>query len=118
MLMFCADGSPPFFVYVKDNELGDTLRFGLAAATLNVKLWETLETLLVAVMVNGKLPETVGFPAKIALPLPLSAKVTPFGSEPHMDSVGVGVPEVVTVNDPATPTLKSAELALVIAGAV
>ncbi len=57
-------------------------------------------------------------PAKVAVPLPLSTKVTPLGSTPALVSVGVGEPVVVTMNDPAEPTVKAVALALVIVGAV
>jgi hypothetical protein len=39
----------------------------------------------------------------VAVPLPLSAKVTPEGSAPVSESDGVGNPPVVTVKDPAVP---------------
>ena len=59
-----------------------------------------------------------GVPASLAVPLPLSAKVTPDGSDP--DSVRpIGVlPVVVTVKVPAVPTVKVAVLAEVMAGGV
>jgi len=43
--------------------------------------------------------------------------VTPLGSVPVSDSVGVGVPVVVTAKVPNAPTVNVAVLALVIAGA-
>ena len=119
MLMLCAGGVAPLIAYANDNELGATLKFASAAATLKVKFWVALGiTPLLAVMVNGKVFEFVGVPTNAAVPFPLSAKVKPPGSVPHMDNAGVGVPVAITVNDPGAPTLKSAELALVIAGAV
>ena len=45
-------------------------------------------------------------------------KVTPEGSAPDSVSVAAGLPVVVTENVPAVPTVKVAELALVMAGAV
>jgi hypothetical protein len=42
--------------------------------------------------------------------------VTPAGSVPVCETVGTGKPVVVTVNDPATPTVNVALVALVIAG--
>ena len=46
-----------------------------------------------------------------------SVKVTPEGSGPVLDSVGVGHPVATTVNAPLTPTVKVALEALVMAGA-
>ena len=54
----------------------------------------------------------------MAVPLPLSVNVTPVGSAPVRVRVGLGVPVVVTVNDPAVPIVNVVLLALVIAGAV
>ena len=42
-----------------------------------------------------------GVPARVAVPSPLSTKVTPAGSAPVSVSAGVGNPVVVTVNVPA-----------------
>ena len=58
-----------------------------------------------------------GVPASVAVPLWLSAKVTPLGSVPVSVRVGVGVPVVVTENVPAVPTVNVVLLALVITGA-
>jgi hypothetical protein len=41
--------------------------------------------------------------------------VTPEGKEPDSDNVGVGLPVVVTVNDPAVPSVNVVLLALVMA---
>ena len=57
-------------------------------------------------------------PARVAVPLPLPVKVTPAGSAPDSVSAAAGLPVVSTGNDPCTPTVKAAELALVMAGAV
>ena len=43
--------------------------------------------------------------------------VTPEGNAPDSDSVGVGVPVAVTLNVPATPTVKVVLEALVMEGA-
>ena len=49
---------------------------------------------------------------------PLSLKLTPpEGNAPDSLSAGIGEPVVVTVKPPALPTVKVAELALVMAGA-
>ena len=56
-----------------------------------------------------------GVPLRVAVPFALSLKVTPFGSAPVCVKAGVGTPVVVTLNDPAAPTLKVVVLALVIA---
>ena len=58
------------------------------------------------------------FAAGVPLSTPVAVlKVTPLGSVPLWLRVGAGKPVVVTVNDPAVPTLKVALFALVIAGA-
>ena len=59
-----------------------------------------------------------GVPAIVAVPLPLSLKVTGLGNDPDSVRAGVGEPVVVTVNVPAEPTENVALLALVIVGAV
>ena len=56
-------------------------------------------------------------PARVAVPLPPSVSVTPEGSAPDSVIVAVGLPVVVTENEPCVPTVKVAELSLVIAGA-
>ena len=56
-------------------------------------------------------------PASVAVPLPLSANVTPEGKAPVSVMAAVGKPVVVTVNEPAWPTVKVVWPALVIAGA-
>ena len=58
-----------------------------------------------------------GVPLRLAVPLPLSVKVTPPGRAPLSLSAGVGKPLVVTVKLPAVPTVKVVVLALVIVGA-
>src|SRR4051794_28908763 len=77
--------------------------------TVRVKLWLTAgATPLFAVMVIGKVPPTVGVPDSVAVPLPLSWKVTPLGSAPVLVSAGgVGKPpDVVTVKVPDVFTVK------------
>ena len=54
----------------------------------------------------------------MAVPSPLSIKVTPDGSAPDSVIVAVGLPVVVTGNVPWVPTVKAAALPLVMAGAV
>ena len=51
------------------------------------------------------------------MPSPLSSKVTPAGRAPDSVIAAVGLPVVVTENDPAVPIVKVAEVALVMAGA-
>jgi hypothetical protein len=58
-----------------------------------------------------------GVPANVAVPFPLSLKVTGLGSDPDSVSAETGVPVVVTVNVSAEPTVKVVLFALVIAGA-
>jgi len=58
-----------------------------------------------------------GVPAIVAVPVPLSANVTPLGREPVSFKEGAGLPVVVTVKVPPTPTVNAAFVALVIKGA-
>ena len=53
----------------------------------------------------------------MAVPSPLSVKVTPVGRDPVWVSAAVGLPVEVTVNVPAAPWLKVAVLAEVMVGA-
>ena len=90
-----------------------------AALTVSVKLW------CVGAAAVGRgdrdrvaaLVPAAGVPASVAVPSPLSVKVTPAGSDPDSVIAAVGLPVVVTVNDPAVPTVNVAELPLVIFGA-
>ena len=50
------------------------------------------------------------------MPLPLSVKLNPPGRVPVLVMAGVGLPVVVTVNEPAVPTVKVVVVALVMAG--
>ena len=59
-----------------------------------------------------------GVPARVAVPSPLSTKVTPVGNAPVSVSAAVGNPVVVTVNVPGVPVVNVVLSALVIAGAV
>ena len=52
----------------------------------------------------------------VAVPFPLSVKVTPDGSFPLSVSAGTGNPVVVTVKLPLVPTVKVADARLVILG--
>ena len=61
-------------------------------------------------------PLAVGVPANVPVPSWLSVNVTPPGSAPVSFRAGVGKPVVVNVNEPATPNVKVALFALVIAG--
>jgi hypothetical protein len=87
--------------------------------TLSVKLCEVLPELLLALMMIGYVPPVLaaGVPLSVAVPLPLSKKVRPFGNAPVSVRAGVGNPVVVSVKVLAVPTPKAALLALVIAGA-
>jgi hypothetical protein len=57
-----------------------------------------------------------GVPDMLAVPSPLSVTVSHAGTVPLVVIVGVGRPDVVTVNDPALPTTNVALFALVNAG--
>jgi hypothetical protein len=77
-------------------------------------------TPLLAVIVSKYEPPLAapGVPLRVAVPLPLSVKVTPVGSAPFSVTVPTtGDPLIVTVNVPALPTVNVAVLPLVIAGA-
>jgi len=92
----------------------------------SVNFWVALGlTPLVALRQKVVVPagETVVL-AMVAVPFPLSLKVTPLGSADleqvpklALESVGVGVPVVVTLKLPAVPGVNEAELALVMVGA-
>ena len=68
--------------------------------TVSEKLCVELPAVLVAVRVSGKVPGDAGVPAKVAVPLWLSAKVTPVGNVPVTVKAGDGKPVVFTVKDP------------------
>jgi hypothetical protein len=87
-------------------------------STVRVKDWVAgLPTPLEAVIVIGKEPDVVGVPERVAVPLPLSTKVTPPASAPDSESVGVGLPVAVTVNKPKELVVKVTWLAEVMPGA-
>ena len=69
-------------------------------------------------IVIGKLPAILVDPAIVAVPLPLSVKLTPAGKLPTSLSVGVGVPDVITVKEPGVPAVNVVVAALVIDGGV
>jgi hypothetical protein len=58
-----------------------------------------------------------GVPLIVAVPFPLFRKLTPLGSVPVSVSDGIGVPVVVAVKLPATPTVKVLLFPLVNTGA-
>ncbi len=89
-----------------------------AVLTVNVKACVALEpTPLLAVMVMGNVPWDEAVPLSVAVPLPLSTKVTPPGSAPVSARAGFGKPVEVTVKLPRALTEKEVAVALVIAGA-
>src|SRR5262245_5800413 len=67
-------------------------------------------------MVMGNCPATVGLPASVAVPLPLSINWTPLGKLPLSPSAGIGTPVAVTLKEPGLPTLNVTLLELVIDG--
>ena len=102
----------------------------VAAALVIAGAWSTVSVKLCvasgevpfdAVIVKGYVPPLplAAVPASVAVPSPLSVKVTPLGSEPAgIDKeASVGTPVVVTVKVPGLPTTKVVEAALVIIGA-
>jgi hypothetical protein len=91
-----------------------------AVFTVSVKGWLAgVPTPLVAVKVMEYVPlvPAAGVPLSFPVPLPLSVKVTPFGSAPDSVRAGAGKPVVVTVKLPNPPKANDALLALVMAGA-
>ena len=72
---------------------------------------------LLAVMVMVVTDAPAGVPLIVAVPFPLSTNVIGLGSEPVKESAGVGLPVVVTLKLPFTPTVNVVLLALVITGA-
>ena len=89
-----------------------------AASTVRVKFWLALGfTPLSAVMVIGKVPWVVGVPLRVAVPSPLSLKLTPLGRGPDSETAAVGSPVVVTVKEPADPSWKVVLATEVIDGA-
>jgi hypothetical protein len=71
----------------------------------------------VAVKVICDVPEVAAVPARTPPPDEFAVKLTPLGRLPLSVTVGVGVPVVVTVNEPAVPTVNVALFALVNTGA-
>src|SRR5580704_7184759 len=59
--------------------------------------------------------KAAGVPLRVAVPLPLSVKVTPGGKDPVSVKDGVGEPVEVIVNEPAEPAVNVVLLALVMA---
>ena len=72
-----------------------------AGLTMSMKDRVTVDTVFWAVMVKRYVPALpgAGVPASVAVPLPLSVKVTPGGSGPS-EIEGVGDPDAVTVKFP------------------
>src|SRR5262245_36193697 len=67
-------------------------------------------------MVMGNCPATVGVPASVAVPLPLSVSLTPLGNGPLSLSAGVGTPVAVTLKELGVPTVNVTLPELVIEG--
>lgn len=91
-----------------------------------MKIWIAVPDEFVAVMnsvlpppnpKNPPLDAELGVPAMVAVPLPLLVNVTPEGSDPKSDRVGVGEPVVVTEKEKAVPAFTVSDEALVKAGA-
>ncbi len=94
---------------------------GGVASTARVKLWLAgVPYPLLALMVTGYelFDPAAGVPARVAVPLWLSVKVTPEGRAPlSLSPMGV-LPVAVTVKVPGLPTVKVVVLAEVMAGGV
>lgn len=90
-----------------------------ASLTVSVKSWTASgETPFEAVMVMGYVPPVpmAAVPDSVAVPLPLSVKVTPDGSAPDAATDGTGNPLVLMLKSRASPTRNVAALELVIPG--
>ncbi|MDE3202704.1 MAG: hypothetical protein KGQ66_00610, partial [Acidobacteriota bacterium] len=87
-----------------------------AGATVSVNVSMASDgTPLVASRLIGQLPAepVAGVPAIVAVPSPLSVKVTPGGRAPVSVLKACPLPVVVTVKDPGEPTVKVADEGLV-----
>jgi hypothetical protein len=109
---------PPWITVAEDGESDMEKSLLAGATTVKVKVCCAEETTLVAVMVMVDEEGDVAVPASVAVPLPLSVKVTPAGSAPVSVRAGVGEPVVVTVNEPAVLVVKVVLEPEVIAGGV
>src|SRR5262249_32036643 len=114
LLSVVAAGKPAVVVTVKVR-FWPTVNVSLAAlvkvggvTTVNLSTWVTGGvTPSLAVTVTTYWPiARPGAPARVAVPSPLSWKVTPAGSRPVSLSAGVRPEEVVTVNALARPAAK------------
>ena len=91
-----------------------------AGLIVSVKFWEAFGRVPLAAWIDSGYEPTVpvfGIPDSVAVPFPLSTKVTPLGRAPVSFNAAVGVPVVVTLKDPAVPTWNVTAAALVMAGA-
>src|SRR6185503_1757480 len=99
-----------------ENVVWSALVIDGSSVTVSVKLWVAFGGMpLLAVIVIGYDPPVpaAGVPARVAVPSPLSVKLTPDGRLP-VSVIVVAVGAVVTVNVPAEPTAKVVWSALVI----
>jgi hypothetical protein len=98
---------------------GDGLGLGAGVTVMVNACVASGFTPLAAVMVRRKFPRlpSAGVPLTVAVPSPLSRKVTPPGSAPLALRLGVGKPSVVTRKLPGWRSVNVVVLALVIAGA-
>src|SRR5262245_28228712 len=104
----------PYAVLKRPSGSVDGFTVIVGQTTLSVKFCVASGgTALVAVNTSGNAPVCVAGPASTFV---AGVNVTPVGSVPVCDTVGVGKPVVVTVSDAAVPTVKVALFALVIAG--
>jgi len=81
-------------------------------------LWVGRELVAINVMWYCPWVPAAGVPSRVPVPFAPGAKVTPEGSVPDSDTVGVGEPVAVTVKLPLVPTVKVVASALVNAGPV
>lgn len=83
---------------------------------VRVKFWFAVPAEFVALKAIGNVPALVGVPPRTPPPEVLAVNVTPPGRAPLSVTVGVGVPVVVTLKEPAVPTVNVELFALVKAG--
>lgn len=109
---------PPWVTAAEPGESEMEKSLVTGATTFKVKVCCPEVTALVAVMVMVDEEGEVAVPDRVAVPFPLSVKVTPVGRVPLSLSDGVGEPVVVTVNEPATSVVNEVLDGEVMAGGV
>jgi hypothetical protein len=79
--------------------------------TWRLRVWLAVPPPFDAWIVSANVPDVVGIPEIVAVPLPLSLKAVPAGRVPVSLSDAAGASLVETVKDPAAPRTKGAVVA-------